>query len=54
MAVLPDRSSKSQSSRLLAIVEIVDDEGLKIFPVADNDADERRILDAFVREGLRE
>jgi hypothetical protein len=39
--------------RLRAFVEIVDGE-LKIFPIADSDADERRILKAlkFVREAL--
>jgi hypothetical protein len=41
--------------RLRAVVEIVDGE-LKIFPVTDNDADEKRILDAlrFIREGFEE
>jgi hypothetical protein len=39
-------SGKNQPRRLRAIIEI-DNSELRIFPLCDSDADERRILDAL-------
>jgi len=55
MDSLARHSTESQCSRLRAMIEIVDGE-LKVYPIADTDEDERRILDGlrFFREELAE
>ncbi len=51
MQSTPSPESSQGQPRLRAVVELINGE-LKIYPIAENDADEKRILDAlrFVRE----